>query len=222
VTVNGATVRHPGAPVDPTRDRVRLDGRVLEPPATGTYLMLNKPAGYLTTRSDPRGRRTVMQLLAPGLRRTVHPVGRLDRDATGLLLLTSDGELAHRLTHPSHHVPRAYEVEVEGQPSREALEELAAGVRLEDGLTAPARVKAHRLSPGGSRLKITLREGRKNQVKRMLAAVGHPVRSLRRVAFGSLHLGHMEAGTVRELRPAEVEALREAVGLGQQRETETR
>ncbi len=176
--------------------------------------MLHKPAGYLSTRSDPRGRRTVMELLRPDLARFVYPVGRLDRDATGLLLLTNDGELAHRLMHPRYHVPRAYEVEVEGQPAPETLEQLAAGVVLDDGLTAPARLKAHRLSRQGSRIKITLREGRKNQVKRMFAAVGHPVRSLRRVSFGSLHLGHMPPGTHRILRATEVQALREAVGLG--------
>jgi len=175
--------------------------------------MLNKPAGYLSSRRDPRGRRTVMDLLEPAQARLVYPVGRLDRDATGLLLLTNDGELAHRLMHPSYHVPRAYEVECEGQPGRTALDRLASGLMLDDGTTAPARVRAHRLSPHGSRVKITLREGRKNQVKRMFAAVGHPVRSLRRVSLGSLHLGHMEPGTYRELRPAEVAALREAVGL---------
>jgi len=154
-----------------------------------------------------------MDLLDPALARLVYPVGRLDRDATGLLLLTNDGELAHRLTHPSYHVPRAYEVECEGQPAREALDRLASGVMLDDGMTARARVKAHRLAPHCSRIKITLREGRKNQVKRMFAAVGHPVRSLRRLSFGSLHLGHMEPGACRGLRPAEVAALKEAVGL---------
>ncbi|MBM3501931.1 MAG: rRNA pseudouridine synthase, partial [Armatimonadetes bacterium] len=178
---------------------------------------LHKPAGYLSSRSDPRGRRTVMALLDPDVARRVYPVGRLDRDATGLLLLTDDGELAHRLMHPRYHVPRAYEVEVEGRPDREALERLTEGLRLEDGMTAPARVKVHRSSLQGSRLKITLREGRKNQVKRMFAAVGHPVRSLRRVAFGSLHLGHMPVGALRALRPTEVAALREAVGLASPR-----
>jgi pseudouridine synthase len=214
VTVNGSPVLHPGLKIDPARDRVRLDGRPVQPPAGELHLMLHKPAGYLSTRRDPRGRRTVMDLLEPALARLVYPVGRLDRDATGLLLLTNDGELAHRLLHPRYHVPRAYEVECEGQPGREALGGLASGVLLEDGMTAPARVKAHRLSPRGSRVKITLREGRKNQVKRMFAAVGHPVRALRRVSFGSLHLGHTEPGACRKLRPAEVAALREAVGLG--------
>ena len=213
VTVNRSPTLHPGLKIDPMRDQVRLDGRVVEPPSAELHIMLHKPAGYLSTRSDPRGRRTVMELLDPGLARSVYPVGRLDRDATGLLLLSNDGELAHRLTHPRHHVPRAYEVEVEGQPDRQALDQLARGLMLEDGMTAPARLKVHRLSREGSRIKITLREGRKNQVKRMFAAVGHPVRSLRRVSFGSLHLGHMPPGTHRALRPAEVQALREAVGL---------
>jgi pseudouridine synthase len=213
VTVNRSVILHPGLRIDPTRDRVRLDGRPVEPAPGELHLMLHKPAGYLSARSDPRGRRTVMALLDPALARRVYPVGRLDRDATGLLLLTNDGELAHRLMHPRYHVPRAYEVDVEGEPSRESLDRLTAGLELEDGMTAPARVKVHKLSRQGSRLKLTLREGRKNQVKRMLAAVGHPVRQLRRVSFGSLHLGHMPVGTHRALRPAEVEALREAVGL---------
>ena len=211
--VNGRPILHPGHPVDPHSDRVQCDGRVVEPPAVNVYLLLSKPAGYLSTRLDPRGRRTVMDLLDPTTARLVRPVGRLDGDATGLLLLTNDGELAHRLTHPSFHVPRAYEVDVQGQPSPEALHRLAHGVPLDDGMTAPARVQAHRLSPAGSRLRITLREGRKNQVKRMCAAVGHPVRRLCRVSFGSLHLGRMPAGAVRSLRPAEVQALKEAVGL---------
>ena len=174
---------------------------------------MNKPAGIVTTRSDPRHRRTVMDLLEPHLRRRVYPVGRLDRDATGLLLLTNDGDLTNRLLHPSRHVPRAYEVEVEGQPSTEALTTLAAGVEIDGEMTARARVKVHRLGLERSILKVTLREGRKNQLKRMCAAVGHPVISLRRVSFGSLHLGDMPPGASRRLREGEVHALKEAVGL---------
>lgn len=178
-------------------------------------MILHKPAGYVSARRDPQGRRTVLDLLDPDLAKVVVPVGRLDRDATGLLLLTNDGELAYRLTHPRYHVPRAYEVEVEGMPDHATLARLASGVPLDDGVTAPARVKVHRRTPSGSRIKITLREGRKNQVKRMFTAVGHPVRSLRRVSFGPLNLGHMQPGAYRELRPAEVAALREAVGLAE-------
>ena len=154
-----------------------------------------------------------MSLLDPQLARLVYPVGRLDWDASGLLLLTNDGDLASRLLHPRYHVPRTYEVEVTGQPRPEALRRLVEGVELSDGMTAPAKVRVHKPGPQGSVLKVTLREGRKNQVKRMFQAVGHPVRRLRRVGFGSLHLGHMPAGVYRPLRPSEVLALKEAVGL---------
>jgi len=154
-----------------------------------------------------------MSLLDAQLARLVYPVGRLDWDASGLLLLTNDGDLASRLLHPSYHVPRTYEVEVAGQPSPEALRRLVEGVELADGMTAPAKVRAHKQGPQGSLLKVTLREGRKNQLKRMFQAVGHPVRRLRRVGFGSLHLGHMPPGLYRHLRPSEVLALKEAVGL---------
>jgi pseudouridine synthase len=213
VTVNGQVIHHPGHPASAERDRVQLDGRTVAPPTAGCYLLLHKPAGFVSTRRDPQGRRTVMELVEPALARRVYPVGRLDRDATGLLLLTDDGDLAYRLTHPSFHVPRAYEVDVEGEPSPEALHRLATGVALEDGLTAPARLRVHRLRPQGSRLKLTLREGRKNQVKRMCATVGHPVRALRRVSYGPLHLGRMALGACRHLTPSEVAALKEAVGL---------
>lgn len=213
MTVDGALVRHPGLMVDPGRARVALDGQTVRPPREYTYILLHKPPGYLSTRRDPHGRRTVMALLDERLARLVYPVGRLDWDASGLLLLTNDGELANRLLHPRYHVPRTYEVEVTGTPSPEALRELATGVALSEGVTAPAKVKVHKPTRMGAWVKVTLREGRKNQIKRMFAAVGHPVRTLKRVGFGSLHLGHAPPGFSRLLRPAEVHALKEAVGL---------
>jgi 23S rRNA pseudouridine2605 synthase len=213
VRVDGTVVRHPGARVDPVRARVAVDGRTIGPVADHAYLLLNKPRGYLSTRRDPRGRKTVMALLDESLARVVYPVGRLDRDASGLMLFTNDGELAHRLLHPKYHIPRAYEVEVAGDPSQAALRKLAAGVELSDGMTLPAKVRVHRRRGHSSVLKVTLREGRKNQVKRMLDAVGHPVLSLRRVAFGPLHLGRAAPGASRPLRPTEIRALKEAVGL---------
>jgi pseudouridine synthase len=214
VTVDGAVVEHPGTMVDPARASVTVDGRTIEASAERVYVLLHKPAGYLSTRSDPRGRKTIMDLLDPKLAKTVHPVGRLDRDASGLMLLTNDGDLTNRLLHPRYHVPRAYEVEVKGCPDPETLRRLASGIELSDGPTLPARIRVHRSRRGASVLKITLREGRKNQVKRMFEAVGHPVRSLRRVSFGPLHLGHTPPGEVRALREGEVRALREAVRLG--------
>ncbi|HJN16219.1 MAG TPA: pseudouridine synthase [Armatimonadota bacterium] len=213
VSVDGSVVRHPGHKVDPGEVRVTVDGRPIGRARSAVYLLVNKPAGFITTRNDPRRRKTVMDLVDPGLARYIYPVGRLDRDATGLLLLTNDGDLAHRLAHPSHHVPKAYEVIVAGQPDDEALNRLRNRVELDDGPTAPAKVKVHRRAGGHTTLKITLREGRHNQVKRMCAAVGHPVAALRRVSFGSLHIGNMAEGAVRPLRPTEVHALKEAVGM---------
>jgi 23S rRNA pseudouridine2605 synthase len=170
--------------------------------ATVVYA-LNKPQGVVSTAHDPQGRRTVVQLVGGGER--LYPVGRLDADTTGLILLTNDGALAHRLTHPSFEVPRTYRATVAHPPVREpALRALREGVELEDGRTAPAAVR--RLAP--DRLELTIHEGRKRQVRRMCDAVGHPVRALERVAFGPLRLGGLEPGEHRRLRPVEVERLR--------------
>jgi 23S rRNA pseudouridine2605 synthase len=183
------------------RDRVELDGRPLErqPPA---YVLLHKPAGVVTTARDPQGRRTVVDLVEHPAR--VVPVGRLDADTTGALLLTNDGELAHRLAHPRYEVEKIYEAKVEGEPSDEALERLRAGIELDDGPTAPAQ--ARRLAP--SRVELSLHEGRKHQVKRMLAAVGHPVTALHRSRYAGLTLEGLEPGAWRELEPSEVDQLR--------------
>ncbi|HZO95887.1 MAG TPA: pseudouridine synthase [Gaiellaceae bacterium] len=182
-------------------DRVELDGRPLAQQRLA-YVLLHKPAGVVTTARDPQGRRTVVDLVGHPSR--VVPVGRLDADTTGALLLTNDGELAHRLAHPSREVDKVYVAEVEGDPPPEALARLERGVELEDGRTAPAR--ARRLGPG--RVELTVHEGRKHQVKRMLDAVGHPVRRLHRSAYAGLTLEGLERGAWRELEPSEVERLR--------------
>ena len=173
-------------------------------------LMLNKPAGYLTTRDDPRARDTVMMLVPeiPGL----HPVGRLDKDTTGLLLLTNDGDLTYALTHPKHHVDKIYRAWVEGLPSRWALDALRAGVFIEDGMTAPAQ--ARRVLTRGERtlVEITIHEGRKRQVRRMLHAVSVPVISLARTRVGPLELGDLPEGQWRELTATEIAALFAAAG----------
>jgi 23S rRNA pseudouridine2605 synthase len=188
------------------RDVVEVDGaRVERQPLA--YVLLHKPAGVVTTASDPQGRRTVVDLV-PAEPRVV-PVGRLDADTTGALLLTNDGDLAHRLAHPRYGVPKVYEADVEGSPSDDAIARLRAGIELEDGLTAPAEVE--RLGRG--RLELTLHEGRRHQVKRMCEAVGHPVRSLRRVRYAELDLDGLGPGEWRELTPGEVAALKAAVGL---------
>jgi pseudouridine synthase len=189
-----ATVIVPG-------DRVELDGEAIEPEPL-TYVLLHKPAGVVTTARDPQGRRTVVGLVAH--ERRVVPVGRLDADTTGALLLTNDGPLANRLAHPRYEVDEVYEAEVEGRPSSEALRRLAEGVELEDGLTAPAEVR--RLGP--SRLELVLHEGRKHQVKRMCEAVGHPVRRLHRREYAGLTVEDLEPGEWRQLRADEVKRLR--------------
>ena len=183
------------------RDRVELDGRrvALQPV---TYVLLHKPAGTVTTARDPQGRPTVVDLVDHPAR--VVPVGRLDADTTGALLLTNDGELAHRLAHPRYEVEKVYEAEVEGEPSDDALQRLRDGLELDDGPTAPAAVR--RLRP--DTVELAIHEGRKHQVKRMLAAVGLPVRRLHRSRYAGLTLEGLEPGAWRELEPSEIERLR--------------
>ncbi len=189
------TYVHPG-------DRVEVDGKPVTAQAL-KYVLLHKPAATVTTARDPQGRPTVVELVEEIPERVV-PVGRLDADTTGALLLTNDGPLAHRLAHPRYGVEKVYEVEVEGEPDDEALQHLAEGVDLEDGRTAPAGVR--RLGP--SKLELTLHEGRKHQVKRMCEAVGHPVRRLHRSRYAGLTVEGLEPGAWRELEPSEVKRLR--------------
>jgi 23S rRNA pseudouridine2605 synthase len=184
-------------------DVVDLDGRLLVPQRLA-YVLLHKPRDVVTTARDPHGRPTVVDLVEHESR--VVPVGRLDADTTGALVLTNDGDLAHRLAHPRYEVEKVYEAEVEGEPTDEALAKLAAGVELDDGRTAPAR--ARRLGP--SRVELSIHEGRKHQVKRMLEAVGHPVRRLHRSRYAGLTLVGLEPGAWRELTDGEAEALRAA------------
>ena len=184
-------------------DRVEVDGRPVVKQRLA-YLLLHKPAGVVTTARDPGGRPTVVDLVPQEPR--VVPVGRLDADTTGALLLTNDGELAHRLAHPRYEVDKVYVADVEGDPTDEAVRALAEGVELEDGRTAPA--KARRVGP--SRIELTLHEGRKHQVRRMCEAVGHPVRRLHRRVYAGLTLGSLRPGQWRELTRDEVEALRAA------------
>ena len=192
------------------RDIVEVDGeRVARQPLA--YVLLNKPAGVVTTASDPHGRRTVVDLV-PSEPRLV-PVGRLDVDTTGALLLTNDGDLAHRLAHPRYGVPKVYEAEVEGSPSRVALARLRDGVELDDGRTAPAQVRVVGRHAGASRIELTLHEGRKHQVRRMCEAVGHPVRRLHRARYAGLDLDGLEPGAWRPLTKREVAALRRGAGL---------
>jgi 23S rRNA pseudouridine2605 synthase len=185
-------------------DVVDLDGRLLVPQELA-YVLLHKPTGVVTTASDPHGRPTVVGLVDHESR--VVPVGRLDADTTGALLLTNDGDLAHRLAHPRYEVEKVYEAEVEGEPPDEALARLADGIELDDGVTAPAHVR--RLGP--SRIELSIHEGRKHQVKRMLEAVGHPVRRLHRSRYAGLTVEGIDPGAWRELDPGEVDSLRQAI-----------
>ena len=209
VTVNGATIREMGVKADPSVDDIRVDGSRVRTAARQRYILLYKPAGYVTTRSDPQRRRTVIDLLA-GVREYVYPVGRLDYDTEGLLLLTNDGDLAARLTHPRHGVDRTYEAHVAGTPDDAALDRLRRGIPLDGRRTLPADVTL--LKRASSRreavLLITIREGRNRQVRRMCEAVGHPVRTLKRVKIGPLADRRLEPGDWRELSAAEVDTLR--------------
>ena len=213
VSVNGEIVRTLGSKADPQIDDIRVDGRRLRFDARQRYILLNKPKGYVTTRRDPEGRRTVMDLLR-GVREYVYPVGRLDYDSEGLLLLTSDGDLAARLMHPRHGVERVYESIVAGDPDESALDQLRRGLYLDGQRTAPAQVR--RLGAVGrgrnqtTKLLITIHEGRNRQVRRMCSAIGHPVRHLSRVRMGPLRLGDLKPGEWRDLLPAEVEKLKNA------------
>jgi pseudouridine synthase len=184
------------------RDRVEVDGRLVAPQRLA-YVLLHKPAGVVATARDPHGRRTVVELV--DLPERVVPVGRLDADTTGALLLTNDGELAHRLAHPRYGVEKTYVVDVEGVPSDEVLRALAEGVELDDGRTAPAR--ARRLAR--SRVELILHEGRKHQVKRMLEAVGHPVVQLHRTAYAGISADELSPGAWRELGDEELARLKE-------------
>jgi len=184
-----------------SRDRVAVDGERVALQRLA-YVLLHKPAGIVTTARDPQGRPTVVELV-PAEPRVV-PVGRLDADTTGALLLTNDGPLAHRLAHPRYGVEKVYEAEVEGAPDDAALDALRNGIELEDGPTSPARVR--RLAP--NRIELAIHEGRNRQVRRMLEAVGHPVRALHRSAYAGLTLEGLEPGRWRELEPSEVDALR--------------
>jgi pseudouridine synthase len=213
VSVNGEVVREPGGRADPEVDDIRVDRRPVHAAARRLYLLLNKPRGYVTTRSDPEGRPTVLDLLS-GIRDYVYPVGRLDYDSEGLLVLTNDGELAARLTHPRHEVPREYHARVRGIPDDRALRRLARGVVLDGRKTAPAEIAVVERGLGQRRdqalLSITLHEGRRRQVRRMCEAVGHPIVRLRRVRFGPIADDHLKVGTFRSLTSSEVAALRKA------------
>ncbi|RKD25663.1 pseudouridine synthase [Ammoniphilus oxalaticus] len=209
VKVNGQTVTELGFRADPVRDRIELDGKPIKS-ETLRYVLFHKPKGVITSVTDPQGRKTVIDCI--DLKERIYPVGRLDYDTSGLLLLTNDGDLTNRLTHPSFEIEKTYEATVRGLPRQEALESLRKGVLLEDGMTAPAQAKllrAARRAAGSAVIQLTIHEGRNRQVRRMCEAVGHPALELKRTQFAFLTLGHLQPGKYRLLNDAEVNKLRE-------------
>ena len=210
VTVNGETVCVPGHPINVETDTVEFDGKRVEPLTERIYLMLNKPAGYLTTRRDERGRPTVMNLVAD-LPDSIYPVGRLDLETEGLLLFTNDGDFAYRLLHPSHEIEKTYLTWVKGAPNDAALQRLRAGVTIPSGRTAPAKVERLKISRDGASTKfeVVIHEGKKRQIRLMFKAVGYPVIRLQRVRIGNLGLGNLPQGAYRFLTPGEITALME-------------
>lgn len=216
VSVNGAVVRELGTRADPQADHILVDGRPVHPVARFLYFLLNKPRGYITTRSDPEGRPTVLSLLE-GVRDYVYPVGRLDYDSEGLLILTNDGDLATRLMHPRYQIEREYHARVRGTPDAKTVSRLARGVLVEGRRSAAADVRVVTTGRGQREdqavLGIIVHEGRQRQVRNMCEAVGHPVVRLRRVRIGPISDPTLKTGTYRELTPAEVARLRRAAGI---------
>jgi len=218
VTVNGKVVTEKGLRIDPAKDRVAIEGRELEGTTTGrkSYFMLNKPKGVMTTLQDPHAERTVADFFRDVPAR-LFPVGRLDRDTTGLVLMTDDGELAFRLTHPRFGVAKRYRAGVEGAVTDQTIRRLEGGVMLEEGRTAPCRIDVSTRSPEGSVLYVTLHEGKKRQIRRIFQKMGHFVRDLERIEYGPLKLDDLRPGHRRELRAAEVRLLQEVTGLSRPR-----
>lgn len=219
VSVNGIVVRELGTRADPEADRIALDGVVIAPVDTHIYIAMNKPAGTVTTTSDPEHRRTVMELLPPNLPPHVFPIGRLDRDTGGLLLFTSDGEFAHRMAHPRYEIEKEYAALVAGTPDSAAIDALRSGILVEGVRTSPAAVEiaappaGFATSAGHTWLKLVIHEGRKRQVRLMCAAVGHPVKTLVRARIGGVTLARLARGKTRILAAREIAELRAMIGL---------
>ena len=219
VSVNGAVVTDLGVRADAEVDQIELDGVPIVMPSGHVYIALNKPAGVLTTVSDPEGRRTVMELLPAGLPPHVFPIGRLDRDTEGLLLFTNEGEFAHRMAHPRYEIDKEYVALVDGIPTQPAIDELRTGVVIEGKRTSPAEVdltpgpSGFTTPPGHAWLRLVIHEGRKRQVRLMCGSVGLPVKALIRTRIGGVTLAKLARGTTRMLSPQEAASLRQLVGL---------
>lgn len=206
VRVNGQIAATPGGHIDPENDVIQVDGKRVLLDVEKIYILLNKLPGYISTTMDNHGRQTVLDLLPP-MNQRIYPIGRLDQDTEGLLLLTNDGDLTYRLTHPKHHVDKVYLVWIKGNPTEESLDKLRQGIMLEDGMTLPALAEREK-NESGSCLKITIREGRKRQIKRMCMAIGHQVKRLKRIQIGPIFLGDLPPGGYRRLSQGEIESLK--------------
>ena len=203
VSVDGRTITEMGCKIDPKRQEVRYQGRLIKPKTKWTYILLNKPKGYVTTMSDPQGRPIVTSLLKD-LDTRLFPVGRLDIDSEGALLLTDDGALAHKILHPSHESTKTYEVVVKGIVSQGKIRKLEQGIEIEGKKTWPAKISQVKKQGSACRLEISIHEGRKRQVRRMFEAIGHPVINLKRTAYGKLQLGSLKSGAYRFLTPEDM------------------
>ncbi|MGE5371436.1 MAG: pseudouridine synthase [Solirubrobacterales bacterium] len=206
VTVNGIAVTAVATEVDPANDRIAVNGVELQPEAH-VYLLLNKPAGTISSVTDPRGRKTVLDLVASSVPERVFPIGRLDYDTEGLLLLTNDGDFANLMMHPKHEIEKTYHATVRGRPTRDAMKQIAAGILIDGTVTAPAKAHLLEASDRLSLVEIIIHEGRNRQVRRMLEAVGYPVVRLRRIQYGFLTLDGVASGAFRRLTREEVSRL---------------
>jgi len=211
VTVNGriATL---GMKADQDRDHIKVDGKLLMRHVSKVYIMFNKPRGILTSLYDPEGRPTVKDFLK-GIKCRVFPVGRLDYDSEGLILLTNDGEFAHAVLHPSKKIPKTYLVKVRGSIEEKEIEKLEKGIKLGDGMTSPAKVRRIRKTESNLWLEMRIYEGKKRQIRRMLEKTGHPVLKLKRISINGLKLGELEPGTYRYLTPEEINKIKKEVSI---------
>jgi len=211
VTVNGQTAVI-GMKADPLRDHIKVDGKLLTRPEKKVYYIFNKPRGVVTSMSDPQGRPTVNDFLR-GIRQRVYPVGRLDYDSEGMLILTNDGELAHAILHPSMKIPKTYLVKVKGVLEEEDMEKLRTGIKIEGGMTAPAKVRRLRKTENNSWIEMTIYEGKKRQIRRMLERVGHPVIRLMRVRIDGIEMGELSPGSFRRMTSEEMKRISKELHL---------
>lgn len=213
VTVNGKVVTELGFKADPTQDYIKVDGKLIKRVEKIVYIAFNKPKEVMCTTDDPEGRETIFDVIKKGIKERVWPVGRLDYHSEGLIILTNDGELTLRLTHPKYKVEKVYEVKVKDLPAEEKLNKLRKGIYLEDGKTLPCEIDFIKKTRENSWFRVVLREGRRQQIRRMFMRIGHPVMKLKRVAIGPLKLGKLPIGQFRYLTEREIIELKKAVGL---------